>query len=276
MIADLHVHTTHSDGIFTPEEIVDLAYEKGLDAIAITDHDTISGIESAIIRSQEYKNLYVIPGIEFSCTYLNEEVHLLGYFIDYKLSDIINVTKVLKEERYLRGVKIISKLNSIGINISVDEVKKNIKGNLIGRPHIGRTLIEKKYVRSVEEAFNKYLGKNKPAYVERFKLETSEAINLIHKANGLAVLAHPGLIKKKNIINDLIAKSIDGIEVIHSKHSHKDVLDSIDLADIYGLFKTGGSDFHGDKRNGEYILGSYYINLNHIKEMKGRIHIGKL
>lgn len=276
MIADLHVHTTHSDGIFTPEEVVDLAYNKGLNAIAITDHDTISGIEPAIIRSQKYKNLYVIPGIEFSCTYLNEEVHLLGYFIDYRLSDIINVTKVLKEERYLRGVKIISKLNDIGINISVDEVKKNIKGSLIGRPHIGRTLIEKKYVSSVEEAFNKYLGKNKPAYVERFKLEISETINLIHKANGLAVLAHPGLIKEKNIINDLIAKGIDGIEVIHSKHSHKDVLDNIDLADAYGLFKTGGSDFHGDKRNGEYILGSYYINLNHIEEMKGRIHIGKL
>jgi hypothetical protein len=276
MIADLHVHTTHSDGTFTPEEIVDLAHNKGLNAIAITDHDTISGIEPAIIRSQGYKNLYVIPGIEFSCTYLNEEVHILGYFIDYKLSDIINVTKVLKEERYSRGIKIISKLNNIGINISVDEVKKNIKGSLIGRPHIGRTLIEKKYVKSMEEAFNKYLGKNKPAYVERFKLETSEAINLIHKANGLAVLAHPGLIKEKNIINDLIAQDIDGIEVIHSKHSHKDVLDNIDLADAYGLFKTGGSDFHGDKRNGEYILGSYYVNLNHIEEMKGRIHIGKL
>ncbi len=272
VIFDLHVHTNFSDGIFAPEEAVYLAFNKGLNGMAITDHDTIFGIEPAIQASKSLNDFIIIPGIEFGCVHKDEEVHILGYFIDYKSSEIINITNKLRESRLKRGVHIINKLNNMGINISLDQINQTLSNNdYIGRPHIARALIENGYVNNIQEAFNIYLDRGKPAYVERYRLSINDTINLIHRSNGLAVLAHPGILKQKGIIAYCINMGIDGLEAIHPKHNKENVLYMLNLAQKHNLFTTGGSDFHGDKTNGESPLGKYYINLNDISTMKGRV-----
>ena len=271
MIFDLHIHTTYSDGLLTPYQVVDLAIKKGVDGIAITDHDTILGIEPAVQYSKNMGNFYVIPGIEFGCVYKDEEVHILGYFIDYKSYDIINITEKLKKFRVLRGLEMIEKVNSLGMDLSVDEVKSLSKEDYIGRPHIARVLIKRGYINNIHEAFNKYLDRGKPAYVERYKLSIGETINLIHKVNGIAILAHPGVLKDRSIINYCIEMGIDGLEAIHSKHSNNEVQYLLDIGKKNGLIITGGSDCHGESIHGEYLLGKYYVNINHIPIMKGRI-----
>lgn len=272
MFFDLHTHTNFSDGIFTPKEIVLLSSNKGLNGIAITDHDTLSGIEPAIQASKSLNDFTVIPGIEFGCVYEDEEVHILGYFIDYNSSKIKKITKKLKHSRTKRGLDIIKKLENIGINISIDQVNQTLSdNNYIGRPHIARTLITNGYVYDMKEAFDKYLNRGQPAYAERYRLSIADTINLIHTVNGLAVLAHPGMLKKKSIIDYCIDLGIDGLEAIHPKHKKEDVLYMLNLAKKYNLFTTGGSDFHGDKTNEKSMLGKYYVNLNDIPTMKGRI-----
>jgi len=267
---DLHVHTNCSDGLLTPEQVVDLALTKGLDGIAITDHDTVSGLKAAIEYSKKY-NFNVVPGIEFGCVYESEEVHILGYFIDYKSYDIILATEELRHNRINRAVEMIKKLNDLDISLTFEEVTKFSKKDFVGRPHIARALIEKGYFSSIEEAFEALLGRGKPAYVERKTLSIRETIDLIHKVGGIAVLAHPGLIKNKKIIDYCISNRIDGLEVIHSKHKEEDVKCSLEIAKKYNLIITGGSDCHGKIINGDYLMGRYYVNLDYIPQMKGRL-----
>ncbi len=271
MIVDLHLHTTFSDGLLTPSQVVDFAIKKKLNGIAITDHDSVEGIKFAKNRAKSYENFCIIPGIEFSCVYLNEEVHLLGYCFNYNSKQIITLTKKLKKARVTRGIKIIEKLNNLGININLNNVMKYAKRDYIGRPHIGRALIEKEYVNTMEEAFVKYLNRGKPAYVERYKLQIKEVIDLIHDENGIVILAHPGLIKNKNIINYCIDAGVDGLEVIHSKHSNENVLEFLNLTKKFNLIATGGSDWHGAMSKGKCLLGKYYVNLNYIPEINRRL-----
>ena len=272
MIFDLHIHTNYSDGLFTPEEIVDLAIKKKLNGIAITDHDTIDGIESAMAYNNNLiDSIYIIPGIEFGCIYKNEEVHILGYFIDYKSSKIINLSKELKRNRIDRSLKIIDKLNKIGFKIKMEEIEILTKGGYIGRPHIAKILVEKGYVNNIYNAFKLYLNRGRPGYVEKKSLNINETIDLIHELNGIAVLAHPGLLKDKTIINYCIEANIDGLEAIHSKHNMKDIEFLLNIGEKNSLIITAGSDCHGHIVNGEYLLGKYYINLNSIPLMKRRI-----
>lgn len=271
MIIDLHLHTNCSDGSYTPSQVVDIAVESGLDGIAITDHDSIEGIESAINRSKLYDNFYVVPGIEFSCIYLDEEVHLLGYFFNYNSPNLISFTRNLRKARVTRGKKIIKKLNNIGIDISLEDVMKYANENYIGRPHIGKALVDKNYVDTIDEAFVKYLDRGKPGYAARYRLQINEVIKLIHDEKGLVSLAHPGLINNKEIIRYCIESGIDGIEVIHPKHSNEDVFQLKSIAKKFDLIKTGGSDWHGKMKDGDCLLGKYYVNLNNIPEMKGRL-----
>lgn len=272
MIFDLHVHTNYSDGLFTPKEVIDLAIKKNLDGIAITDHDTVDGIETAIKYNNSLnKGLYIIPGIEFGCIHLNEEVHILGYFIDYKSRELANLSNKLKESRLNRSLKMINKLNHIGIKIKKEEVKSLANENLISRSHIARVLVEKGYVKSIEEAFNLYLNRGQPGYVEKVAPNVKMTINIIHNLGGIAVLAHPGLLKNKTIIKYCINNNIDGIEAIHWKHKPEDIRYLLNIAEKNNLIITGGSDCHGRLINGDYLLGKYYININNIPIMKGRI-----
>lgn len=269
---DMHVHTNYSDGLFSPEKVVELAVHKGLSGISITDHDTTEGLERAINHSKKYRDFTLIPGIEFSCIYNDEEVHILGYFIDYKERDIVEITSKLRRSRYDRTIKIIEKLNELGMGLTLEDVLL-ISGsdNNIGRPHIARALIKKGYITNIQEGFNKYLNRGKPAYVERYQITIEETVNLIKKGGGISVLAHPGLLKDKNIVNYCILKGIDGIEAIHSKHTPTDNYVYKEIAKSNGLFITGGSDCHGEETNGDLLLGRFFIDIDEIPELKERV-----
>lgn len=268
---DLHVHTNYSDGLLSYEEVIDLAIKKGLSGIAITDHDTVAAIGPAVEYSKDFQDFCLIPGIEFSSTYNDEEVHILGYFIDYTSYDIVKVTKKLQESRNTRSLKIIEKLNDLGINISIDEVGNLDEDVSIGRPHIARVLVEKGYVVNIKEAFDKYLAFGEAAYVDRYKLGIKETIDLINKSGGISILAHPGLLKDKKVIKHCIELGIDGLEFIHSEHDENEVISFSKTIKKYNLIGTGGSDCHGQLIGGEYLLGKYYIDLKQIPRMKGRI-----
>nr|WP_300004522.1 PHP domain-containing protein [Tissierella sp.] len=268
---DLHVHTNYSDGNFTPSEVVDLAFKRGLNGIAISDHDTVLGVSEAIDRATNYKEFKVIPGIELGCIYADEEVHILGYFIDYNSENLLKSTDTLRKNRVLRGKKIIDKLKNLNIDITYDEVQALSKDDFIGRVHIAKVLVNKDYVKSISEAFELFLNKDAPAYVLRETLSIKESINLINKAKGIAVLAHPGILKNKNeIINYCIEQGIQGIECIHSKHSVDDSVYFKRIALENNLLVTAGSDCHGQIINDDLLLGKYSIDeleLSKLEEM---------
>jgi len=242
-LLDLHTHSSYSDGTYAPSAIVDLALRKGLYGLSITDHDCVDGIEEAI-EYAKYKNIIFVPGIEFSCFYGDEEIHILGYNIDHKCPSLLDITNRLRNARLERALKMIQNLNSMGFEISFDDLEKQSLTS-IGRPHIGQALVEKGYARSIQETFEKYLSQGMPAYVERYRLLAQDAIRLIHEAGGVSVIAHPYLIKNQSCIDALAAMGIDGLEAYHSSHSNSNEKRYIYMARRLGLCITGGSDFHG-------------------------------
>lgn len=268
---DLHVHTYYSDGLNSPKEVIDHAIEAGLSGIAITDHDTVLGIEEALAYSETLNDFYVIPGIELSCIFNNQEVHLLGYFINYKDQNILSATNNLREHRKNRVVRILEKLDSLNIKLDINKLQSSSNNDFVGRVAVAREMINNGYCKSIQEAFDKYLNPGKPAYVERFKLSLKDGISLIREAGGIAIIAHPGLLKDKYIVQECIRLGIDGIESIHSKHSSKQAKYYKDLALRNNLISTAGSDCHGDLYKGELLLGKYFIDINTIPEMKERI-----
>lgn len=265
---DMHVHTTASDGIFSPTEIVDWGVKLGLKGIAITDHDTVDGVEEAIKAAEKHSPFVMIPGIEFSTFYNGIEIHVLGYFIDFTNSRMLHMTNKIKEQRFERSKKMIDRLRALEYDIDFAEVDKLSNQGAVGRPHIARILMQKGYVSSIEEAFEKLLAKGKPAYVERFKLTVEEAIEMIKEAKGIPVLAHPGLIDKKADIEDLIHKGFKGIEVFHTKHSASGSKKYLDLAKKFNIFVTGGSDYHDTLINGAPSIGSVGVSYESIIGMK--------
>lgn len=261
---DLHIHTTASDGLLTPEQVVDMATELGLTGIAITDHDTMSGLMKADDRLKSSGNsLEVIPGIEINTDVEVGEVHILGYYVDANNRAMCQRLMEIKSARRQRALVMIEKLADLGMPITVEEVEKGAKGDLIGRPHIAMALKERCYVKSVREAFNIYIGQGCPAYVPRYKFPPEEAIALIHQAGGAAVLAHPGLIKDAKTIDEIIALGIDGIEVFYPEHDHLQITHYKNMADRHKLLITGGSDFHGmDTMDNHSAMGTCGISDN--------------
>ncbi len=266
--ADLHIHTTASDGMLSPSEVVDWAVKKNLWAIAITDHDSILGIKEAIERSKEYDNILVIPGIELSSDYYEEEIHILGYFIDYNNEELVNATRDLRESRLTRGKKMVEKLKETGIEISFEEVFELTDEVYIGRPHIARVLINKGYANSISDAFDKYLAVGKAAYAKRYKLSLRDSIDLIHRAGGVAILAHPGIIEKGLIIEKVIDMGIDGIEIFHSKHDGGTINKFREMSNEHNLVCTGGSDCHGHFVEDELLIGKYVVDYTVVEELR--------
>lgn len=264
----MHTHTNASDGLLTPSQLVEKAYSKRLDGIAITDHDSTEGINEALLKAQEFTNFLVIPGIEFGCTSNGEEVHILGYFLEHENSELLSVLQKLRKGRWERGILILEKLQELGILLPIDEIisKAKEKG-FIGRATIARELLSNGFVKSFNEAFEKYLETGKPAYVERYKLTIEDTIELIHNSNGISVLAHPGLLNDKNIMQECFEKGIMGLECYHTKHSKNDEILLKSFAKRKGLIITGGSDFHGDVD----ILGDHITDIELIPEFKERL-----
>ncbi len=256
---DMHVHTKASDGILSPKEAVEWAFRNGLKGISITDHDTVDGIEEACLTAAEYDSFHVIPGIEFSTICNEEEVHILGYHIDYHNDELVALTTKIRDERLNRGEKMIEKLNQLHYSITLEEVLGHTEGGVIGRPHIARVLAKKGYVGSLQEAFEKLLGKGKPAFIERFKLSPKEAVSVIERAGGIAVLAHPGLLKRNINIMELLNCGIQGIEVYHIKHTATDNRIYLEIAQKYELYITGGSDYHDTFIHGIPAIGSISV-----------------
>lgn len=253
---DMHVHSTASDGVLSPSEIIHWAVRLGLKGVAITDHDTVDGIQEALAAAKEYNHFVFIPGIEFSTQYDGHEIHILGYCIDHLHQDILQLTEKIKEDRLQRGSKMIKKLAEIGYEVTFEEVLALSQDGVVGRPHVGRLLVKKGYVASVQEAFDKLLGKGKAAYVERFKLTPDDAIAAIKKGKGIPVLAHPGLMNQKVNVADIIRKGIEGIEAYHSKHDPSDTEYCLNLAKKHRLLITGGSDYHDTFINEKPTIGS--------------------
>lgn len=265
---DLHLHTFFSDGKYSPEGVVDLALERGLNGIAITDHDTTLGIERAIKHSEKYKDFQVVSGIEFGCIYNDMEVHILGYFIDYNNKELLKVTDFLKEAREERGVKMVDKLRGLGINIEYEEVRNFSEKGFVGRVPIAKVLVEKDYAANINEAFNKYLDRGKIAYIEKEGVNIQDAIEIIKTAGGISALAHPGLLKDSSAICYCINHGINAIECIHSKHTSEQEKLFKTIAKKNKLIITGGSDCHGEIINGDLLLGKYFMDSELVLKLK--------
>lgn len=256
MTIDLHMHTTASDGEHSPQDLIDLAHAAGLTTIAITDHDTTDGIRPAIAAAEKY-NITVIPGIEFSAE-TDEDVHMLGYFIDIDHTEFQERLKVLRENRLHRGKAMITKLNSLGVDITFEQVQRIAGDAPIVRPHVGRAIVEAGYAESVQDAFDRYIDNHAPGYVSRIKLSPEEAIDLIHLVGGKAVMAHPGLVKSyETVLPRLIEHGLDGVELNHPKNPAQVRERVRKIGEAHGLIFTGGSDFHHRNRaDGSIALGS--------------------
>ncbi|MCU7494277.1 MAG: PHP domain-containing protein [Ignavibacteria bacterium] len=263
---DLHLHTTCSDGVCSPLEIVTKAKKAGLDVISITDHDNLAGIEAATEFGKQM-DVEVISGVEISTDIEDKEVHLLGYFIDIYHDEFQKYLSFFRQERYNRALRIIKKLNNLGVYISIESVLKKAKSGAVGRPHIAQALIEAGYVNNFYEAFDKYLGNSSPAYERKIHLSPQSALKLIADAGGLSFIAHPGYISEK-ILLSLIDAGIDGIEVIHPSHNMNQVKYYRGIVNEYCLLSSGGSDYHGGKREDEQNLGKFYITRNNLEAMR--------
>jgi len=259
MTADLHVHTRFSDGLDTPEQVVVKAKKLGLKAIAITDHDVIDGIPEALEAKKKH-DLQVIPGLEFTTEIPEAEIHILGYFIDCNNAPLKEILEKIQQSRRTRIHKILEKLADIGISIDLNKVLALCGDGSAGRPHVARALIEEGVVKSIREAFHKYLGWKGPAYVPHFKLSPFEAIKYIVDAGGIAVYAHPVISNYDEIIPDLISCGLKGIEVYYPSHSNTAIKHYLDLAKKYGLLVTGGSDYHGSIQDDEKQIGAATIS----------------
>jgi predicted metal-dependent phosphoesterase TrpH len=244
---DLHAHTTFSDGVLTPEALVARAVDKRLAALAITDHDTVEAIPRA--RAAAGTALQLVPGIEMSTAFEGADLHILGYYIDPNHAALCERLVGFQDERRRRAGSIVERLRELGLALELDEVLALAGPGVIGRPHVAEAMVRAGLVSGFDEAFERYLGQHAPAYVARPAFSPREAIALIHAADGVSVLAHPGSQMPDGVIERLRASGLRGIEVWHPQHGASTVRRYQALAQRLGLLTTGGSDFHGEHRS---------------------------
>ena len=253
---DLHVHSTASDGRLAPPEVMTAAKERGLQVVALTDHDTVAGLAEAARTAGEL-DLEFVPGIELSTYDESGSTHLLGYFVDENAPEFINYRATVHGARARRAAEIVEKLNRVGIGIAMEEVESQAGPNgLIARPHIARALSEGGWVKSYREAFDRFIAAGQPAYVPTRHATPQDGIRRIHAAGGVAVLAHPGNSHDAERIRGLKDEGLDGLEVLHPDHQPRDVDQLRQLAEELDLLETGGSDWHGPLGGWRGNLGS--------------------
>ena len=265
---DLHVHSTASDGKFSPVDIVVKAAGLGLQTIALTDHDSIEGIVPALEAVKAYPELKVIPGVEISTDMPEGQAHILGYFLDYESRELKAVLERFRSSREIRARGMVSKLGDLGINIDWQRVQEIAGKGSVGRPHIAEVMLEKKYITSFVEAFNKYIGHNGPAYVEREKMTPIEAVELILKVNGLPVLAHPFTVDDpESMVNNLKKAGLIGVEGYYKDYSADEISFLVGLAEKYDLIATGGTDYHGIDDNNETMMGGVAVPKEAVEQL---------
>jgi len=264
---DLHIHSIYSDGSFTPEEIVYKAKKLKLKVISITDHDSISGIEEEIEAGKKLK-VEIVPGVEMSTDVGNDEIHILGYYIDWKNKIFLTQLKIFQESRAKRNKKLVERLKELGMPVNYHELKKlAAKGGVVNRLHIARLMKEKGYVSSIGEAFEEWLNPGKPAYIKRMKVSPFEIIQLILDIGGIPVFAHPYLSKRDDLIADFVKAGLKGIEVYHSAHNAQAEQHYRKIAQKYHLLITGGSDCHG-KNKDKILMGTVNVPATLLENLK--------
>ncbi len=244
---DLHSHTTASDGSLTPQELVREAARRGLRVLAITDHDSTDGLAPALEEAARHPPLLIVPGIEINCDVEGAEIHILGYYLDYEAAWFQDFCRAQREERRARVARMAARLAELGMPIDPEEVFALVREGAAGRPHVAQVMVKRGHVRSVREAFDKYLAAGKPGHVPRKKLAPADAVRLIRRAAGVPVFAHPGLSDRDEMIPGLIAAGLMGLECYYGEHSAVQTASYLQLCRDHGLVATGGSDFHGPK-----------------------------
>ena len=263
---DLHLHTTASDGTLTPTQLVHLCAERGLRVICISDHDTTNGLPEALQAAAAYPHLTIIPGIELSTDIPGSEIHILGYFVDHYDEHLQSILNDFRDGRRSRGRQMVQNLNAMGVAISWERVQEIAGDASIGRPHIAQALVEGGYVQYPKDAFDKYIGRNGPAYANRVKLTPADAVRLLLDRGALPVMAHPTYSASKSdrgavsslpgILADITAAGLVGMEVYYGDYTPEQVKWLRGLADDFGLIPCGGSDYHASGNPGEPQPGS--------------------
>ncbi|MDA8219458.1 MAG: PHP domain-containing protein [Dehalococcoidales bacterium] len=278
-LVDLHLHTTASDGTDAPAEVVRKARDLGLRVIAITDHDSTEGVAEAV-ASARGTDLEVIPGIEISTDVPLGEIHILGYFVDVADGELQNMLHLLRESRHGRARRMVDKLRDLGMDIDWERVKAFAGEGAVGRPHVARAMVEKGYVSTTAEAFDRYIGRNGPAYVERYKLTPPEAVQLVLGAKGLPGLAHPVIAGAAEPLGDspdlepLLAElsqaGLVAMECYYTGYTDDITADLLEKARRYNLVPTGGSDYHGANLVGP-TLGGVHVPLSSVEALRERL-----
>ena len=265
---DLHAHSTASDGSRAPADVVAAARAAGLAAIALTDHDTMAGVSEAIQAGQAL-GVRVVPGVELSAMEGEREVHVLGLHIEH-VEPIEDTLTVLRDRRVIRAQEMVQKLNELGIPVTFDAVLAQAGTGAIGRPHLARVLINEGWARDSRDAFDRYLGAGKPAFVPKHRLTVGDAIDLIHTGGGLAVLAHPGSEGRRDAVQRYVALGLDGLEVRHPGHNSEDTARLGALVEFFGLVPSGGSDWHGAS-DGLRTLGVMRVPAEWLQRQDARV-----
>ncbi|MGO4787941.1 PHP domain-containing protein [Paenibacillus sp. 2KB_20] len=272
---DLHSHTQASDGVNTPSENVQLAFDRGLGALAITDHDTVAGVEEAL-QAGERLNMVVVPGVEISTMACGTDIHVLGYYIDYRDPVFLERLAELRRTREKRNEKIMSKLRELGIELTMEEVIASLGRPLepdesIGRPHIADALVLKGLALDLRDAFDRYLAQGAAAYVPQPRIHPKEACEWIREAGGVPVLAHPGLYSDDALVRTVIEEAaFKGIEVYHSDHGAAEEKRYLAMAEDYGLIVTAGSDYHGERQGQVFHgdIGSRQVSIQVLDQLQ--------
>jgi predicted metal-dependent phosphoesterase TrpH len=269
--ADLHLHTLFSDGVLTPGELVQRARLAGLTAIALTDHDHTGGLGAAQAASGA-DGPEIVPGIEFSTSLEGREIHILGYFFDPDHPPLVSYLAFVRSERRKRAERIVEKLHALKIPVSIEDVLRRAGEGAVGRPHVAASLVDGGFVGSLNEAFARFLANGRPAYEEKFRSAPGEVFRLVAGAGGLSFVAHPGEAIDGPLLHRLITEGVDGIEVVHPSHSPERTAHYRGIAAEYCLLTSGGSDFHGGKRNDDDALGRFTVPDDVVRAMKRRLH----
>jgi predicted metal-dependent phosphoesterase TrpH len=266
---DLHLHSRFSDGTYAPEEVAAQAQRYGLAAIALTDHDSVEGCPETE-RACAAVGIEFIAGIELTSEQDENELHILGYCIDTNNSRLLTEIARFQAVRQNRIREMVERLNRLRVPLSADAVFALANCRAPGRPHVARALVAARLCGSLDEAFERFLKKNRPAWVPKFKMSGEKALELIHQAGGVAVLAHPGLNRTDEVIPGMVEAGIDGIECFHTKHSTATTEHYLQLADRFHLLVTGGSDCHGMSK-GKPLIGTVRVPYQHLEKLKARV-----
>lgn len=269
MFADLHLHTTFSDGTYSPEELTVEAQRCGLKWVALTDHDTVDGCARMAVACQA-AGIEFIPASELTAEMNDHELHIIGYFLDVKNPRLLDELAKFQEVRQRRIYEMVARLNQAGVPLRAETVFALANCRAPGRPHVARALVKECLCGNLDEAFERFLKKGKPAWVAKFKISAPDAIDLIHHAGGLAVMAHPGLNRTDEVIPPLAEAGLDGLECFHTKHTPAMTEHYLRMAAAHKLLVTGGSDCHGLSK-GKPLIGTVKVPSEYVERLRERV-----